>query len=56
MIVSDSLSIEIGNQYINLLIVFAKLNAHDEGWKVPRLRNFPIYNLKMLLKERNNFF
>ncbi len=27
MIASDSLTIEIGNQYISLLIVFAKLNS-----------------------------
>ena len=52
----DSLTIEIGNQYINLLIVFAKLNTQDKVWKVPQLRNFPIYDLKVLLKERNNFF
>jgi len=56
MIASDSLTIEIGNQYIIFLIVFTKLDAHDEGCKVPRLRNFPIFHLKMFLKKRNNFF
>ncbi len=35
MIASDSLTIEIGNQYISLLIVFAKLNTQDKVWKVP---------------------
>jgi hypothetical protein len=46
MIASDSLTIEIENQYINLLIVFAKLNTQDKVWKAPTIEKLSNIKIK----------
>ncbi len=46
MIANDSLTIEIGNQYINLLIVFANLNTQYKVWKVSPIEKLSNIKIK----------